>query len=99
MPGEKGLRPTQWGFLGLSGSGCQVFSGIYSLLVVTLSYDRQSEPGELGCRNTLQLLPCKGRLLLKEPAVVFRQCRRIMYNILLLGLGALWKCLEFLFFC
>lgn len=76
-----------------------VFSEICSLLVVTLSYHRQSEPGELGCSNTLQLLPCKGRQLLKELVVVFKQYRCIMDIMLLLSLGALWKCLAFLLFC
>lgn len=87
-----GLFRAQWQW-------CQVFSEICSLLVVILSYHQQSEPGELGCRNILQLLPCKGRQLLKEPVVVLKQYRCIMYIMLLLSLGALWKCLAFVFFC
>lgn len=80
--------------LGLSG--CQVLSRICSLLIMTLSYHQQSKHG---CRNNLQLLPCKGSQLLKEPEVVFKQYRCIKYIMLLLSLGALWKCLALLFFC
>lgn len=61
----------QRGFLELSSSGCHAFSEICSLLVVTLSYRWQSEPRELGCRKTPQLLPYKGRQLLKRVCSVF----------------------------
>ena len=87
-----GLLRAQWQWV--SGVQWDLF-----MLVVTLSYHQQSEPGELGCRNTLQLLPCKGRQLLQEPVVVFKQYRCIMYIVLLLSLGALWKRLAFLCLC
>lgn len=61
---------------GSVGVGGRCSAGVVRLLVRTLSYRGQSE---LGCRNTLWLLPCKGRQRRQQPVAAFKQDRRVMY--------------------
>lgn len=78
----------------------QCVSGVqWDLSTVGCDSELPSSTGKHSSRNIVQLLPRKGKQLLEEPVVFFKQYRCIIYIILLFSLGALWKCLAFLFFC